>query len=204
MTENLDTRTYADVAAEHAATPESFDLDAWLDDAQRPQRSVKVYGRADLIAQMDELERRIKVEEEAGERAVGDRTIPDLKDEWETLAAQFTASGLDVTVQGLNAADVKAVEDDVLELDGLPPKAKDKRRADPTPDEQARIGQALLAKAIVSPPMTVEQVATLTDRIGEAQVMRLVTAWRLAGAQEFKVKAPFSQGSSTPGAGDRD
>lgn len=182
--------------------PTTFDLDEWLADAHRPQRAVRVHGRADLIARLDELDRMIKVEQKVTERAVGDQTLASLEREWEQVAEQFHASALEITVQALNSTDIKAVEDEVLALDGLPPKAKAKRREDATADEQDRVGEALLAKAIVDPPMSVEQVRKLKDRIGEPQLLRLVQAWRMAGTKDFEVSAPFSRASSTQGDGD--
>ena len=39
-------------------TPKDFDVDAWLDGLSRPQRSVRVYQRGDIMAQLDDQPRR--------------------------------------------------------------------------------------------------------------------------------------------------
>lgn len=177
--------------------PETFNLDAWLEDAVRPQRSIRIYQRADVMADLDQLRQRIDLaEREAGdERSVGDTTLDALESEWAAKAAEFADSALDIRLQALNSKDIRSVEDEVFA--GLPPKAK----KDPSDEKSEELNLSLLARAIVDPPMSVAQVKKLTDRIGEPQVLKLIAAWRLAGVQDFDVSAPFSRASSTRGDG---
>lgn len=51
-----------------------LNLDAWLDGVQRAERSVTLYGRADLLADIDELEAKLRAlpSEESEERSYGE------------------------------------------------------------------------------------------------------------------------------------
>ena len=83
-------------------TPETFDLDAWLSGASRPQRSVRIYQRGDMLAELDELGREIELAEAAddAERSLTDASPAALRQKYAELSEQFAASCLDVRVQG--------------------------------------------------------------------------------------------------------
>ena len=53
------------------STPQDFDVDAWLDGAERPERSVTVYQKSALIADLDALEARILAADEDVEEVDG-------------------------------------------------------------------------------------------------------------------------------------
>ena len=61
-------------------TPKDFDVDAWLDDLKRPQRSVRVYQRGDIMAQLDDLAAQIENAESVddGERGLVDASPASL------------------------------------------------------------------------------------------------------------------------------
>lgn len=132
------------------------DIDAWIDGAQRMRRSVLIYQRPDLVADLDTINQEMTTAKAAG------LDIGDYEARWTATAQAFADSGLRVTVEGqtmdeITAAKAAGVGDD---------------------DEQA--SARLLAAAIVSPLMTVEQVMRLRDAIGDAQIDIITSAWRSA------------------------
>jgi exonuclease V gamma subunit len=174
--------------------PEDFDLDAWLDETKRPERSVTVYGRSDLIADMDVLEERIRVlklaveqagdEEELG--STGKRELRELEAQWQDLAEQFSASAFTLRVQGLTkdeqvAINVQAKED----------KADD-----------AELGYRLISAALVKPKATPKQARRLKEKLGEGQFGKVVTAYNTASTTFPKVNANFLPKSSGRGSTD--
>ena len=159
-------------------TPQDFDLDAWLDDAERPQRSVTVYQKAGLIADLDALAERIENaedEEVDGPSAGG----TSLRSQYAKLAQQFHDSALTIRIEGRSE---REREDVVLRVPGL------------TPDQR---GAVVLADAIVSPKFTPEQVEKLAGKLGEVQFSRIVTRFHEACSDIPTVSADFLPKSST-------
>ena len=159
-------------------TPQDFDLDAWLDDAERPQRSVTVYQKAGLIADLDALAERIENaedEEVDGPSAGG----ISLRSQYAKLAQQFHDSALTIRIEGRSE---REREDVVLRVPGL------------TPDQR---GAVVLADAIVSPKFTPEQVEKLAGKLGEVQFSRIVTRFHEACGDIPAVSADFLPKSST-------
>jgi hypothetical protein len=171
---------------EPLSTPEDFDFDAWLSDAKRPERSVTVYKRADLLGDLDVLERRI---EEAKSVPEEDQSLVDstdvLEQEYTKLAQQFHDSGITIRVKGLTQD----------EIDAISKKAKDDKRTD------AEIGRLQIEAALVSPKLTFDQLGNLSKAIGDAQMSKIVSAYQLATLQQPEVTVPFSRRSSGQGNG---
>lgn len=161
--------------------PEDFDLDAWLTDAKRPERSVTVYKRADLIADLDDLERRI---ENANRIPDDERSLADdtqaLEDEYLAKAAEFHASALTLRVQGLTEEEMTAIN----------------AEAKKNKETNAQIGRRLVSAALVSPKISVEGLEKLSKAIGDAQMNLLVSAYQLATMKAPVVTVPFSLKSS--------
>jgi hypothetical protein len=140
--------------------PQTFDIDAWLTGAKLPEHSVKVYGRADLLAKADELGRQISAAEqdEAAEYALGDRTsAASLRAEYEKLAEEYEASALTIRVRAITEA-----ED--AELNELV-------KAEKLTDEDKAIHQ--IAIASVEPRLTVETVQRMRMVLGPRQVLNI-------------------------------
>lgn len=171
---------------EPAVTPEDFDFDAWLSDAKRPERSVTVYKRADLLADLDALERRI---EEAKSVPEEDQSLVDSTDtlerEYEALAQQFHDSGITIRVKGLTQD----------EIDVISKKAKEEKRT------ESEIGRLQIEAALVSPKLTFDQLGKLSQAVGDAQMSKIVNAYQLATLQQPEVTVPFSRRSSGQGNG---
>lgn len=138
------------------------ELDEWIDGAQRTHRSVTLYARADLIADLDRLDREIQIAREA------DEATDDLDAAWEDVARRFHESALTITVRGLTDAEFRAIrtQSNIDKVDA------------------STLGARLLAEAIVSPPFTVEQLLSLEDKVGEAQIGRIVAAYTLASREQ--------------------
>jgi hypothetical protein len=166
--------------------PEDFDFDEWLSDAKRPARSVTVYKRADLLADLDDLERRIS---ELANIPEEDQTLShspaNLEQEYLALAQQFHDSGLLVRVKGLTSDEMNAINSAGKE-------AK---------ETQEQIGRRLVEAALVSPKMSFDQLGKLSKAIGDAQMQQIVRAYQLATLQAPEVTVPFSLRSSGRGGG---
>jgi hypothetical protein len=166
--------------------PEDFDFDAWLSDAKRPERSVTVYKRADLLGDLDALERKLEevrnIPEE--DQALGES--PDgVEAQYLALLQQFHDSGLTIRVHGLNQDEMDAI-------------GKAGKEAKETDDE---VGRRLIEKALVSPKLSYEQLGNLSKSIGDAQMQKIATAYRLATLQAPEATAPFSRRPSGQGNG---
>lgn len=77
-----------------------FDLDAWVDDAKPPQRSMTVYRRADLYSRVDELEREIRLAD-GSEGSSADAGVKGLKAELDKVARQIYDSAVTITVRAV-------------------------------------------------------------------------------------------------------
>lgn len=161
-------------------TPETFDLDAWLSGLSRPQRSVRIFQRGDLLAELQELGREIELAEAAGdaERSLNDASPAVLRQKYADLSEQFAASGRDFRFQGHDVDERKAIMGDRIEAD------------------RSEIGRDLLFDALVSPQMTRDQFNVLLKGIGPAQIDDLVGAYQLACSDIPEPSADFLPQSS--------
>lgn len=185
------------------ATPAAFDVDAWIAQAARPQRTVTVYARADLLARLDEIDTevaRLRRDTRQAQVAVDaplddaapdtDGRIADLEAEWDDLAAQFSASAMPVTVRGLTEAEQAAAVRAAGKQNPTLAKAQNAEWAE-------LVGLHIVAAAIVTPPMTIEQVRAVHARIGGAAFAPLANTVRALTNQAPVVPAtPFSKPSS--------
>lgn len=177
MTENP-TIEESPLGAPALPSPEDFNLDDWLLDAKRPERSVKVYKRADLLAELDELERQIEQEERAGNV---DDSLSSGKTKlirrYQELAQQFSASALTITVRGLLTEEMSEIA-----TQGQ----KNKWPLHVT-------GINMIAKAIVSPAIDLQGVYKLEKVIGSAQIGRVAAIVNEVSNTMPQVNAGFLQ-----------
>jgi len=171
-------------------TPQEFDVDAWISGAERPVRSVTIYQRAGLIADLDALEEKIlNADLDGGSESVDERRLGELSEsdklraEYARLAQQFHDSALTIRIEGRDESEREKV---VLAVPGLTPKQR---------------GAVALADAIVSPKFTPEQLEKLAARIGEVQFSRVVTRYHEACEAMPSVSADFLPKPSTQGDG---
>jgi len=166
-------------------TPQEFDFDAWLDGADRPQRSVTVYQKAGLIADLDALAVRIEhaePDDEVDGPSMGGG-VRKLRAEYARLAQEFHDSALTIRVKG---------HDD------------DEKRvfAESHKGDAQSLGNLVLADAFLEPKIKPEQVEKLEKAIGQAQ-FRLITAAYMSACDEVPVvSADFLPKPSTADGGD--
>lgn len=162
------------------STPQDFDVDAWLNDAERPARSVTVYQKAGLIAELDALEEQIRAAEaeEVDGPSMGGG-VGALRARYADLAQKFHDSALTVKVQSLTNQE----QADLLDgHDG---------------ESMADRGAIVLAEAIVYPKVTAAQVKRLNAVLGDAQFSRIMDAWHSACREAPEVSADFLPKRST-------
>ena len=167
-----------------------FDVDAWLDEAQPPTRAVKIYGRGDLVAQLQiaqaEHDDRPLVSTLVDERlggappTVAIQLAPGLLAELEASARTFVVRGV-LDLEQREAVDAATkVEDD----------GKTKHV------DEALVEVLLLQRVLVDPVLTHQQVTKLRDRIGQAQWDALFRA--VSEASQEPIDVPLSRlGSGT-------
>lgn len=193
-------------------TPETFDIDGWLTGASLPQRSVTIYQRPDLVADLQDLARRVAILEsvqDAEATAAGSPEADELKAlQAEQLAKllEFKAGKLTLWVRALDTEELKAIEA------ATPRITKDDGTEEP---DWAANGRAQIARSIVAAAgpddvkrdvtFTVDQLRVLEARIGQAQFAQITGAKNAAQLQvptldaDFLPKRSASSGETTAG-----
>lgn len=170
-----------------SVTPQDFDLDAWLDGADRLQHSVTVYQKAGLIAELDSLATQIEHAEADVdlEPMLGRANSADkLRAKYAQVAQQFHDSAMELSVKG-------HYDYEKLEFRKDNPEATD-----------SELGHIILSDAIVSPSFTPAQVAKLEKVIGPGQFDLITETYRSASNGVPVVSADFLPKPSTQGDGD--
>ena len=158
--------------------PAAFDVEGWLQDAKLPEESATVYKRADVVAELSDLKRRIELEARAAgaEYTAADPALTPLEQEYEALLKTFAASGLTVYVRALTEQELRDLRS-----------ASEAATEGKTPDEQnEHFGYEILAKSITavkaagaprqSVVFTPDKVRALKDAIGTAQMTVILNA----------------------------
>ena len=156
-----------------------FDIDAWLDEAAPPQRSVTVYGRGDLVSQLQDLADTEILPGDA--RLGGDPRQAEI----DALRAQIEASALTVHVRGLLDQEQQQALQASTIGDGNNRKVDD-----------YAYDLALFTLAAVEPTFTRAQAERLRAAVGQAQWDALFTG--ISAASKETIDVPLSQlGSGT-------
>jgi len=154
------------------ADPAAFDLDSWIDGAKLPEKSVTVFGRADLVARYYELEQQLSEERNNADERLGGQSPATIAVEMTKVRDAMHASALTFTFRAL--------------LDEETAKAKKDHPA----NEDART-YAMLSVQAVKPAVPAEKWPMIRSKIGEGQFMALLEA--AAGASyDRTVSVPFS------------
>lgn len=203
-------------------TTEEFNLDNWLDGIQRTERSVTLYGRPDLLADIDELEAQQRATSDIPEedRAAGESTGGKLQEKIDALYLALDASKLVFRVSFLDdqeqnaieesaKADMKAEADAAAAAARKEAKEKCKRLEITQPNEINTIARNManaaadkvierevsirtIAAAVVSPRLSVEQVRKLYTKVGDSQIALLSRAYSRASVEAPQVTVPKS------------
>lgn len=86
-----------DLTEEGAMTPEGFDLDGWVKGLSPVRRSVTIYAKQHLRAEMDALGERLEAS------VKGSPKWRELAEQLQSVQEEFEASALDIVVRALDA-----------------------------------------------------------------------------------------------------
>lgn len=166
------------------STPQEFDVDAWIADAERPARSVTVYQKAGLIADLDRLGEQINNadDEDVDGPSMGGG-VGKLRAKYAKLAQQFHESGLTLRIEGRDEDEKRVI---VKANEGLEP---------------TQMGYAVIADAITSHKISGEQLGKLAAKVGEVQFNRVIAMFHEACTAIPAVSADFLPKRSTPDDG---
>lgn len=179
--------TTNDLDDDHPVTVDeaTFDFTAWVAGVKPTRRSVKIYGRADLIAVIDELGDALAVAVEAAkdpEASLAERDdVARLEADLERAYADFTASGIRVVIEGRSEEWLESTKKQ-LEAKGV--------------TDGVDISLHQLAQQVVSPAgVTADALKALREK-SEPQIRKLLTAWTFANNQPVAIDVPSSRASS--------
>ena len=147
-------------------TPETFDIDAWLDQASRPRREVTIYRDWALLVEYDRL---VAQAEEAGDdEAMGEASA---QEQIADVLARMEASKLVLTVEALTGSERKEL------AEAAPTKTIDlgEGKTREKVDEVA-LGNMIAAKAIISHDFTADQIERMRVKLGDGPMHSLYTA----------------------------
>lgn len=201
---------------------DDFNLDNWLDGIQRTERSVTLYARPDLLADIDELEAQQRQSAEIPEedRSMSDSGGAKIQSKIDALYLAVDASKLVFRVSFLDDQEQEAISDAVKtdlkdEADKAAAAARKEARekcrrleitttndintiartmANTAADAviEREVNIRTIAAAVVSPKLSVEQVRKLYTKIGDAQIKLLSMAYTRASNEAPQVTVPKS------------
>jgi hypothetical protein len=201
---------------------EDFNLDNWLDGIQRTERSVTLYARPDLLADIDELEAQQRQAAEIPEeyRSLSDSGGTKIQQKIDALYLTLDASKLVFRVSFLDDTEQNAIAESVkVDLKDEADKAaaagrkeaREKCRrmeitqtndintiartmANAAADNviEREVSIRTIAAAIVSPKLSVGQVRKLYTKVGDAQIKLLSMAYTRASNEAPQVTVPKS------------
>lgn len=176
--------------------PETFDVEAWITDANLPRESATVYKRADVISKLTALKHKISLAraDDSGERTSGEKTeLQKLEDEYTTLLKVFSESAITIHVRALTRQELNDLRD--AHEKAIEDKEITKKESNET------FGYDLLSTAIVAvepagkpeqpATFTPDQVKALEEAIGATQLVAISEARQIAQNVLPEVDADF-------------
>lgn len=171
-------------------TPDDFDLDAWIDQGTRPRREVTIYRDWALLEEYDRLAARLPADDAGGsDEAMGDEGPDAIREQMQDVLDRMEASALTFTVQALTRAEQKALAEaaPTITVDLGAGNTREKIN-------EVALGDNMLAKAIIHPHITPEQVRRLRENLGDGPVQPLyVAATELKDAGQALPAVPSSR-----------
>lgn len=163
-------------------TPQDFDVEAWIEGVERPERGVTVFQKAALLADLDLLAEKIQHAEAAEDLEPALAEVGEarrLRARYAELAQQFHDSGVQFRVRGMDDHEKRAL-----------------RLANPDL-EPSEFGYLVFSEAIVSPKLTPAQVKKLEANLGETQFGCIAEKFYEASREMPEVSADFLPKPST-------
>jgi translation initiation factor IF-2 len=149
-------------APELTAPP--LDIRAWLAEAKPITKTVRVHGRVDVVAQINDLELRLAAAAQSKERAMSDKAPAALRRELDALRATYDASALEVTVRARTLGDIDTIQK-AIKRDGA------------NADDAEVFNLYATSHWMVAPVMDVETTREFANTIGVPQFEMIVAAW---------------------------
>lgn len=218
MTEN----TTPDPIEDSTAVPAGDDwFDSWLETGTVSQRSVDVYGRPDLYAQYEDLERKYAIAKAQEKNGGPERDLTQMSESnqileaMEKLYSAWMKSKTTWFIRALNEEEIDSIKDaanfptEPKFKDGMAEGAKKEVQAKYEKEQtransQSNFGMvaAALVKVtnsngdVVKETITPAEVEKMRAKIGDLQILRLVSAAMVASTQEPTMPVPLSPTSS--------
>lgn len=193
----MNTTPATEQAAPDLPLPENFNLDEWISGVRSTVRSCTIYQRADLLAELEDLERRLQLVEAEDAEEFG---IEDAADSAEALNAridqvykQLLDSAVTFKVEGRSADWLKAKEKEIVRH-SMTHGTNDEQKAQVVTRHQ-------LADAIIQPAGITAEHLEVLEEVAGAQYRRLVATFFAACSQAPTVSAPTSPSSSAKRGG---
>ena len=187
-------------------------FDQWLNTGTVAQRSVEIYGRPDLFAEFESLERQLSVAkeiEESGDKVLGDTGVETIEKKMEDLYAEWQKSKTTWFIRALTSAEIEQIKDDCGFPDDLPDdadKAAEREHEKANEKANTKANHEMVARALVKvqnpagetvkESITPAEVEQLHARLGDTQILRLVAAAMVAMTQEVSIPVPLSRKNS--------
>lgn len=160
---------------------EDFDLDEFINGGTTTVRKVKLYQKAGLVGEADELKAQLEIVSKvpAKQRSISDVSPVKLKQRIRSLYEEFEESGKWFKIKGITRARIDEIR-----------KKVEKANKNATDED---VMYACLADAIVVPRVRdAEQIKQLRSQFGENQYLQLTTAFNEACYGEVDIDVPFS------------
>ena len=177
-------------------TPEAFDLDAWLAQGSRPQRTIKIYRDWALMDELARIEKLIEAADQDQDPSMGDVSAEELREQYQGVLDRLAESALEVTVRALTNEEVADIAAGIPYVEQTATGRDGESKTQWVPDHVAA-GDAVAAEATVSPRMSRDQVRRMREQLGDGPTLVLYnTVTELRNAGKVLPEVPTSPGSS--------
>lgn len=172
--------------------PEDFDLDAWMSGVRSTVRSVTIYQRGDLLAEIEDIERRLQLAEAPDAAEFGiedDGGGPEaLNDRLDALYRTLLDSGVTFKVEARSNDWLDDIYNSVTQASEGRSLTKEERLA--------VANKRQLAGAIIQPQGVTYEHLDRLEKVSGAQYRKLLAAFFQANSAAPVVTAPTSPASS--------
>lgn len=162
-----------------------FDIEALLDQAEQPEKLVPICLRGDLRAEWEELERQLQEARRSPRSSMADDGGRAVAEQMAELEKRMQSATVTLRLRALPRREWKKL------IEAHPPQSDADKRVGVS---QATFYDALIARCLVEPEITAEQLARMLDVITSGQYDQLAeAAW---GLNRRDVDVPFSPTAS--------